>query len=113
MTERHYGEVDLRIYGTRSEMGKAAAAEAGMVMRGMLAAKDEISCIFAAAPSQNEFLAALIEEEGIDWSRVNAYHMDEYVGLGLEDKPVRWIVDDCEKFIRRELRRGRAMKVLP
>ena len=32
MTERHYGEVDLRIYGTRSEMGKAAAAEAGMVM---------------------------------------------------------------------------------
>lgn len=95
MTERHYGEVDLRIYGTRSEMGKAAAAEAGMVMRGMLAAKDEISCIFAAAPSQNEFLAALIEEEGIDWSRVNAYHMDEYVGLGLEDKPAfsRFLTD--------------------
>ena len=68
-------------------MGKAAAAEAGIVMRRMLSEKDEISCIFAAAPSQNEFLASLIEEDGIDWTRVNAYHMDEYVGLGLEDEP--------------------------
>lgn len=87
MTERKYGEVVLRVYGTRSEMGKAAAAEAGIVMRRMLSDKDEISCIFAAAPSQNEFLASLIEEDGIDWTRVNAYHMDEYVGLGLEDEP--------------------------
>ena len=87
MTERKYGEVVLRVYGTRSEMGKAAAAEAGTVMRRMLSEKDEISCIFAAAPSQNEFLASLIEEDGIDWTRVNAYHMDEYVGLGLEDEP--------------------------
>lgn len=87
MTERKYGEVVLRVYGTRSEMGKAAAAEAGIVMRRMLSEKDEISCIFAAAPSQNEFLDSLIEEDGIDWTRVNAYHMDEYVGLGLEDEP--------------------------
>ena len=87
MTERKYREVVLRVYGTRSEMGKAAAAEAGIVMRRMLSEKDEISCIFAAAPSQNEFLASLIEEDGIDWTRVNAYHMDEYVGLGLEDEP--------------------------
>ena len=87
MTERKYGEVVLRVYGTRSEMGKAAAAEAGIVMRRMLSEKDEISCIFAAAPSQNEFLASLIEEDGIDWTRINAYHMDEYVGLGLEDEP--------------------------
>lgn len=87
MTERKYGEVVLRVYGTRREMGKAAAAEAGIVMRRMLSEKDEISCIFAAAPSQNEFLASLIEEDGIDWTRVNAYHMDEYVGLGLEDEP--------------------------
>ena len=37
--------------------------------------------IFAAAPSQNETLAALMKEEGIDWTRVIAFHMDEYVGL--------------------------------
>ena len=37
----------------------------------------------------------------VQWARENAELS------GLTDKPVRWIVDDCEKFIRRELRRGR------
>ena len=42
--------------------------------------------IFAAAASQNEFLDALAEEAGIDWSRVVAFHLDEYVGLPLGDE---------------------------
>ena len=37
--------------------------------------------IFAAAPSQEEFLAALCRQENIDWSRIHAFHMDEYVQL--------------------------------
>jgi glucosamine-6-phosphate deaminase len=37
--------------------------------------------IFGAAPSQNEMLAALVAEPGIDWGRVTAFHMDEYLGL--------------------------------
>ena len=37
--------------------------------------------IFAAAPSQSEMLAALVREPGIDWPRVAAFHMDEYLGL--------------------------------
>ncbi|NLB77541.1 MAG: glucosamine-6-phosphate deaminase [Clostridiaceae bacterium] len=37
--------------------------------------------MFAAAPSQNETLEALCADSGIEWSRVNAFHMDEYVGL--------------------------------
>ena len=37
--------------------------------------------IFAAAPSQNELLAGLLHAEDIDWSRIHAFHMDEYVGL--------------------------------
>lgn len=39
--------------------------------------------IFAAAASQNEVLATLGETGGIDWSRVDAFHLDEYVGLPL------------------------------
>lgn len=45
--------------------------------------------IFAAAPSQNEFLASLIDEPGLDWSRVTAFHMDEYLGLPA-DAPQRF-----------------------
>ena len=37
--------------------------------------------IFAAASSQNDFLKALLEDAEIDWTRVNAFHMDEYIGL--------------------------------
>jgi glucosamine-6-phosphate deaminase len=37
--------------------------------------------IFAAAPSQEEFLAALAAQENIDWHHVTAFQMDEYIGL--------------------------------
>lgn len=36
----------------------------------------------------------------VDWARTNAKLS------GLDDKPIRWIVDDANKFIRREIRRG-------
>jgi glucosamine-6-phosphate deaminase len=50
-------------------------------MRQELAARDRIAVMFASAPSQNEFLATLVAETDIDWSRVVAFHMDEYIGL--------------------------------
>ena len=71
----------VRILKNREEMGRCAAREIAAEMRRLLTRKDEINMIFAAAPSQDETLAALTEEEGIDWGRVNAFHMDEYVGL--------------------------------
>jgi len=66
MLERKYS-FDVKQYSTRAEMGAEAAKEAAAVIRELLAKKDEINMIFAAAPSQNEFLAALIKEEGIDF----------------------------------------------
>jgi glucosamine-6-phosphate deaminase len=38
--------------------------------------------VFAAAPSQDEFLAGLVASPEVDWSRVVGLHMDEYLGLG-------------------------------
>jgi len=71
----------VKAYETRKEMGAEAAKEAAAAIKKALAEKDEISIIFAAAPSQNEFLASLIEDKEIDWTRINACHMDEYVKL--------------------------------
>lgn len=62
-------------------MGQAAAADAGACIRQLLTEKDEVNMVFAAAASQNEFLDALVAEPGIDWSRINAFHMDEYTKL--------------------------------
>lgn len=76
----------LKICGTRAEMGKLAAADATEVLRRLLSEKEQVNMIFAAAPSQNETLAALAASDGIDWTRVNAFHMDEYTGLAPGDK---------------------------
>ena len=37
----------------------------------------------------------------VSWARENA------AASGLAEKPIRWIVDDCLKFVRREIKRGR------
>lgn len=72
------------IYASRSAMGCAAAEAAASAIRTVLKQKDAANVIFAAAPSQNEMLESLLRQE-LDFSRINAFHMDEYLGLGLED----------------------------
>lgn len=71
----------VKKYDTRAEMGRCAGEEAAEFFRRTIAAKGEVWAIFAAAPSQNEFLATLATAPGIDWTKVHAVHMDEYVGL--------------------------------
>ncbi|MGJ7031597.1 glucosamine-6-phosphate deaminase [Niabella hirudinis] len=72
--------VHVKKYPTRQAMGEAAAVAVAGQIRQLLEQQELVNIIFAAAPSQNEFLAALLLEE-IDWERINAFHMDEYVGL--------------------------------
>ena len=79
--ERQYGQTTLKIYSTREEMGQDAAEEAVSCLKSLLEEKEEVNLLFAAAPSQNEFLAQVASAKDVDWSRVNALHMDEYVGL--------------------------------
>jgi glucosamine-6-phosphate deaminase len=70
-------------------MGLLAAGDVAKTIRALLSEQAELNMIFAAAPSQNEFLEALYPEKDIDWSRINAFHMDEYVGLKA-DAPQRF-----------------------
>ncbi len=81
LLNKKFGELTLKKYETRQEMGQAAAKEAAAKIKELLATKSSISIIFAAAPSQNEFLETLAADSSIDFTRINAYHMDEYVGL--------------------------------
>ena len=68
-------------YDSRAEMGRAAAADVAAKIRELLAEKETIRMIFAAAPSQNEFLAALASDPTVDFTKIDALHMDEYIGL--------------------------------
>ena len=70
-------------------MGERAASDVAAELRRRLATQPGVRMIFAAAPSQSEMLEALVAEPGIDWSRVTAFHMDEYLGLA-ENAPQRF-----------------------
>ena len=74
----------VNIYETRKEMGEAAAADIKKCILSLLENKETINMIFAAAPSQNEVLFALATDKEIPWNRVNAFHMDEYIGLSAD-----------------------------
>jgi glucosamine-6-phosphate deaminase len=73
--------LSVKISKNRILMGTHAASEAATCLKRLLEEQETANIIFAAAPSQNEFLDALSKTEGIDWRRVNAFHMDEYIGL--------------------------------
>ena len=79
----------VRISENRQMLGADAATLAADRLRKLLKGKDFVNIVFAAAPSQNEFLATLALEKNIDWKRVRAFHMDEYTGLS-EHAPQRF-----------------------
>ncbi len=84
MTDVKTTKVDqlaVSVYPDRASMGAAAAAEAAAAMIEAIRERGAVRMVFAAAPSQNEFLAALAANPEIDWSKVTAFQLDEYVRL--------------------------------
>ena len=75
-----------KVFDTREAMGACAGREVAERLKALLQEKNEVNVMFAAAPSQNETLQTLMADADIEWERVNAFHMDEYVGLD-EDHP--------------------------
>ena len=74
----------VRVFEDRAEMGRAAASETAEAIASRQAEGGRPRVVFAAAPSQDEFLSAMVASDRIDWSRVIAFHMDEYLGLSPE-----------------------------
>lgn len=79
--ERKYDNLVVYIDSTRAEMGQRAAKEVAEAIHALLAKKETISMVFAAAPSQLDFLESLTADKSIPWERIDAFHMDEYIGL--------------------------------
>lgn len=89
VTEFKKDKLDVKIADSRAAMGEIAGRDIADCILRLQKEKDEINIIFAAAPSQNETLAKLLTVQEIDWSKINAFHMDEYIGLA-EDAPQRF-----------------------
>lgn len=77
----HFGRLSLIRSTTRADMAETAAQEIAAAIRKHLKAQPHLRMIFAAAPSQEDMLEALVRQPDIEWSRIEAFHMDEYIGL--------------------------------
>jgi glucosamine-6-phosphate deaminase len=92
----------VRVLPDREALGAAAADHVAARMRAVLGERPRVRAVFAAAASQLEFLAALARAEGIDWTRVEAFHLDEYVGLpiGHPRSFGRWLDEHLWSIVR-------------
>lgn len=71
----------IRVFDDRASLGRAAADHAAGAIRRAIAAQGQARITAATAASQREFLEALTSTQGIDWQKVEAFHLDEYAGL--------------------------------
>jgi len=71
----------VKVYTNRQQMGAAAAAQVAARLRTLLRNQSHVQMVFAAAPSQAELLENLAAAGQIDWSRVIAFHLDDYLDL--------------------------------
>jgi glucosamine-6-phosphate deaminase len=71
----------LRLFQDKVSMGRSAAEQAATAIRRAIAERGRARVIAATGVSQLEFLDALTKLPGIDWPRVEAFHLDEYIGL--------------------------------
>jgi len=98
------GHASIHVSAAREEMGELAGLQVAQEIRRRLDRQRAVRMIFAAAPSQSEMLHALADADGVDWGRVEAFHMDEYIGLpvGARQRFGEWL--KREFFDRVELR---------
>jgi glucosamine-6-phosphate deaminase len=88
----------IKTYVDRVTMGRAAAEQAAGMLRDAIGARGDARIIAATGASQFDFLEALTRAPGIDWTRVEMFHLDEYVGLPI-DHPASFRKYLLERFI--------------
>jgi glucosamine-6-phosphate deaminase len=89
----------VKVLPDANALAAAAAADAGKRIREAIAARGAGRIIAATGASQMAFLDRLVREPDIDWSRVEMFHLDEYVGLP-RDHPASFRKYLLERLIR-------------
>ena len=73
--------MNIQVFDTKQELGTAAAKRAAAAIGEAIARAGAARVIAATGASQFEFLDALTATAGLDWGRVDVFHLDEYVGV--------------------------------
>ncbi len=75
--------MELIISDSKEALGRRAAEDGAVLIRDAIDRSGRASVILATGASQFEVLGALVAADGIDWSCVTAFHLDEYLGMPL------------------------------
>jgi glucosamine-6-phosphate deaminase len=89
--------MEIKIFKDKRRLGAVAADQAAVIIRRAIDERGKARIIAATGAAQFEFLEALTSLSNIDWSRVEMFHLDEYVGLS-ESHPASF----C-RFLRERL----------
>ncbi len=73
--------MDVYIFKTQEEMGEAAARQAAQLIHTSIQQRDEANIILATGTSQFSTIEHLVQQKGIDWSKVNMFHLSTFIGL--------------------------------
>jgi glucosamine-6-phosphate deaminase len=71
----------VEVYPSKAEVGRAAALRASAILKAAIAQQDHARLIMATGNSQEDLVASLMEVRDLDWSRLELFHMDEYINL--------------------------------
>lgn len=74
----------IKTYLDRAAMSRAAGRHAGRLLREIIERQGSARLVAATGASQLDFLETLVAEPGIAWSKVEMFHLDEYVGLPID-----------------------------
>lgn len=74
-------KIEAQIFADKDSLGEAAATLVAETLRQAIQQQSQARLVLATGASQYEFLAALIKMADIDWSKITAFHLDEYIGL--------------------------------
>jgi len=94
-----FGSLLVRIHATRAEAGRLAARDAAQELKALLQRESRASLLLSAAVSQLDILTALRDDQSVDWTRIAALHVDEYVGMAVSH-PASFRRFIAEHFVR-------------
>jgi len=96
-----YGKAKVQIFATRADLGAAAAKDAAALIEKAIQERGSSRVMIATGNSQLDVVKELVKQPNIDWSKVDIFHMDEYVGVD-ENHPAgfrRWIRERVENIV--------------
>ncbi|HEV8542257.1 MAG TPA: glucosamine-6-phosphate deaminase [Verrucomicrobiae bacterium] len=95
-------KLQVQVYGPLDDLAADAALEVNSYLRATLKEKGSAAVVLATGNSQIQFLKKLVALEGVDWSKVTLFHMDEYLGITGDHKASfrHYLRDRVETLVR-------------